>query len=407
MASRRRLLEHLAAVSSALGLTGCARLLRQRGTSYGGELPPNPRAGDLPGRQHAWNDVLRRDSTGNVLAPRHHRVLLLDLDVDPSDDTAKTIERAMRSLEGAYVWSPDGLLHMLAWGSAYFERIGRLGPSPVRKPRVLSRTDNPVLQEFDAALVLASDVPSHLAATERAMFGNRQTLGDDDVTARLGDVFSVAVRRTGFIGEGLPAAHTDAEGIPREIPDEVSMFTGFFSGRRNTQASEGRVTIQDGRYAEGTTMHLSHLTESLDDWWTALDDDGRVARMFSPEFSPDDVADFASDVPFSDAVREHAQEFGVVGHHEKVARARENGRPIVLRRDFNTVDGGQAGVHFLSLQRELSDFEKTRRAMNGWYLRDDHPDVTDRSNNGLLNFISVASRANFYVPPRAERALPS
>lgn len=184
------------------------------------------------------------------------------------------------------------------------------------------------------------------------------------------------------------------------------MFTGFFSGFAKTQATEDRVTIQHGDHAGGTTLHVSHLRESLDDWWDGLDEEGRVARMFSPEFSPADVSAFTDDVPFSDAVREHASEFGVVGHQEKVARAREDGVPILLRRDFNTVDGGRAGVHFLSLQRSLADFRKTRRAMNGWYIRDDHPSITDRTNNGLLEFITVVSRANFYVPPRDERAFP-
>jgi hypothetical protein len=78
----------------------------------------------------------------------------------------------------------------------------------------------------------------------------------------------------------------------------------------------------------------------------------------------------------------------------------------VLRRDFNTVDGGRAGLHFVSFQRRLADFRKTRKAMNGWYVRDDSPAITDRKNNGLLNFITVRSRANFYVPPRDGRSFP-
>jgi len=44
--------------------------------------------------------------------------------------------------------------------------------------------------------------------------------------------------------------------------------------------------------------------------------------------------------------------------------------------------------------------------MNGWYLRDEHSQVTDRKNNGLLEFITVQSRANFYVPPRNGRSFP-
>ncbi|WP_211609234.1 DUF7405 family protein [Halogranum amylolyticum] len=341
------------------------------------------------------------------MSPRHHRVLLLDLTTAPSNQAARTVELAIRTIEAAYEWAPSGLLHSLAWGTKYYSRIGRLGAAPISRPRVLSRTDNPELLSFDAALVLASDVPSHLTAVDAAMFGTRPSLEGEPVDHRLDDVFEVVSRRTGFVGEGLPAAHADVEGVPPgSPPEEAPLFTGFFSGLTKTQATEDRVTIERGEYAGGTTMHLAHLRESLDRWWEGLDESDRVARMFSPEFSPDDVARFTDEVPFADAVREHAQEFGIVGHHEKVARARENGRPIILRRDFNTVDGGQAGLHFLSLQRSLEDFRKTRRAMNGWYLRDDHPSVTDRENNGLLNFITVSSRANFYVPPRDRRAFP-
>ncbi|MFB6206772.1 MAG: hypothetical protein ABEJ05_09645 [Haloglomus sp.] len=405
MTSRRAVLGRLAAVAGSVGLSGCAQFLASRAEAPTVDLPPNPRAAALPTRQHAWGETLRTDADGNRLSPRHHRVLLLDLAADPDDDAARTVERAMRTLEAAYDWGPEGLLHMLAWGSAYFERLGRLDDSPVRRPKVLSRTDDPDLLAFDAALVLASDVPSHLTAADAAMFGRRETLAGESIGARLGDVFSVAARRTGFMGEGLPAAHADAEGVPDAVPEDAPMFTGFFSGRSRTQASEDRVTIADGTYAGGTTMHLSHLREDLGEWW-AMADDERLARMFSPDTASEEVAEFERAVPVEGDAREDASEHGVVGHFQKVARARRDGEPLLLRRDFNTVDGGGPGLHFLSLQRDLADFARTRRAMNGWYLRDDHPDITDRENNGLLNFITVTSRANFYVPPRDRRAFP-
>ena len=405
MSSRRSVLGTLGSLCGTLGLSGCAQVLG-RPTTTSADLPPNPHAAELPDRQHAWDDALRADRHGNPLPPRHNRVLLLDLAVDPDEEATRTVERAMRTLEDAYEWGPDGLFHMLAWGSNYFERDGRLDAAPVRQPRVISRTDEPELLAFDAAVVLASDVSSHLAAAESALRGDRETLNGEPVDANLGDVFTVRARRTGFIGEGLPAAHTDAEGVPTDaVPEAAPLFTGFFSGRRGTQASEDRVTIVEGPYAGGTTMHLSHLRESLSEWW-GMSDAERVARMFSADFDPEDVAEFGSTVPFEGDVADRVADQGVAGHHEKVARAREDGEPLVLRRDFNTVDGGQAGVHFLSLQASLADFEKTRRAMNGWYLRDDHEDVTDRTNNGLLNFITVTSRANFYVPPRSARAFP-
>ncbi|MEF8782801.1 MAG: hypothetical protein V5A39_07355 [Haloarculaceae archaeon] len=404
MASRRGLLQRLAALSGAAGLAGCSGLLGRQTTAPVADLQPNPLADELPDRQHAWDDTLPTDADGNHLAPRHYRVLLLDLDEDPTEAAAATVERAMRTLESAYDYGPDGLLHMLAWGTTYFDRLGSLDSSPIRRPKVLSRTDNPDLRSYDAALVLATNVPSHLSAADGAMFGTRSSLKGVTVDETLGEVFSVTRRKTGFLGEGLPAEHAAVEGVPSDVSGDAPMFTGFFSGRARTQAGEGRITISDGPHAGGTTMHLSHLTESLGTWWNMATED-RVARMFSSEFSPEDVAELGQSMPFADAVREHASD-GDVGHWEKVRRAREDGKPLLLRRDFNTTDGRQAGVHFLSLQRQLEDFEKTRDAMNGWWLREEHSDLKDRANNGILEFITVVSRANFYVPPRSERVFP-
>ena len=407
MTTRRAVLQRLAVLSGAAGLTGCSRMLDPGPGEGVPGLAANPHADALPETQFGQTEFLPTDSAGNPLAPQYHRVLLLSLDVAPSNEAARTVERSMRTLEAAFEWAPDGLLHMLAWGTDYFERIDALERAPIEHPEVLSRTDDPDLLSFDAALVLESDTPSHLTAVENALFGDRDELNGEPVEVRLGDVFSVSARRTGFMGEGLPREHAHAEGIPTgALSAEDPMFTGFFSGRKGTQASEDRVAIRDGPFAGGTTMHLSHLTEDLDRWWNDFNVPDRVAHMFASDVSPEDVTDFAGTVPFDDAVREHAQEEGRVGHHEKVARAREDGEPVVLRRDFNTVDGGQAGVHFLALQRDLADFRKTRKAMNGWYLRDEHPAITDRKNNGLLEFITVQSRANFYVPPRKARSFP-
>ncbi|MFC7175531.1 DUF7405 family protein [Halosegnis marinus] len=400
MASRRRLLSRVAAAVGISSLAGCT------GSEPSLDLPPNPRADSLPALQHDWVGGMRTDEHGNPLLPRFHRVLMLDATAPIDDALRERVERACRALEAAYDWSSADLLHTWAWGTGYFEKQGSLGRAPIRRPRVLSRTDDPDLRSFDAALVLASDTESHLTATEAALFGDRDTLGGAPVEAPLGDLFDRRRRVTGFMGEGLPAAHADAEGIPEGAPlDGAPGFMGFRSGRVRTQASLDRVTKSGGRWDGGTTMHLSHLTFSLDGWY-AMDMPDRVARMFSPDVTPEEAETYDTDVPFADAVREHARDYGVVGHTEKMARARENGEPILLRRDFNTVDGGRAGLHFLSYQRSLADFETARDAMNGWWLRDDHPSITDRQNNGLLNFVTVRSRANFYVPPRARRATP-
>jgi hypothetical protein len=405
MVSRRRIVARLAGAASAVGLSGCTQVLtRTGGTEL--DLPPNPRADELPARQHAFDDRLRTDEHGNSLPPRHHTLLLLDLRSPPTVEHARTVERAMRSLEAAFDWAPDGLFARLAWGSNYFDRLGELGRSPVEHPQVLSRTDEPALQRFDAMLALSSDEREHLRRAERAMF-HGDDLPGTAVADRLGSVLRRVGRRTGFVGSGLPAAHADAEGISEDLPidEEAPLFTGFKSSRRGTQASEDRVTIEEGPFAGGTTVHLSRLRLSLSEWFSLASGE-RAARMFSPGTSTEDAESFGTDVPFADAVRAHAPEEGVVGPHEKVARTRRDGEPIVLRRDFNTVDGSNPGLHFLSLQSSLADFRDTRKAMNGWYLRDESEAITDRRNNGILNFVDVAARSNFYLPPREDRAFP-
>jgi hypothetical protein len=409
MRSRRYILTRLASAASTVGLAGCSRsILPTTGADLG--LPPNPR--EFPERQHAQESFLRTDGDGNPIIPRHHAVFLLELNAPPTAESARTVERAMRTIEAAYEWRPEGLFHMLAWGPSYFETLDMLDAAPVRRPKNHSRTDDPRLEDFAAALVLSSDVPSRLRAVERAMFGSASSIEGEPVDHRLGEVFTLAGKRTGFIGKGLPAEHTDAEGIPEDasIPEHAPMFMGFRSGLKETQASEDAVTIEEGllddRFAGGTTMALTHFQQSLSEWFRGLDDADRAARMFAPEFSPEDVTGFADSVPFSDRVREHAAEHDIVGHHEKVAQARADGSPLLLRRDFNTTDGGRAGVHFLSLQASIDDFVETRRAMNGWYVRDDSEAITDRNNNGILEFITEVATTNFYVPPRADRAFP-
>jgi hypothetical protein len=77
-----------------------------------------------------------------------------------------------------------------------------------------------------------------------------------------------------------------------------------------------------------------------------------------------------------------------------------------LRRDFNTVDGGQAGLHFVSLQRTIEDFMRTRTAMNAGSAQLQNPAISATVNNGVTEFIFVLKRANYVVPPRAQRSFP-
>ncbi|HUN77434.1 MAG TPA: hypothetical protein VMU32_00780 [Solirubrobacteraceae bacterium] len=185
------------------------------------------------------------------------------------------------------------------------------------------------------------------------------------------------------------------------------LFMGFKSGLRGNQASEDDVTIATGPFAQGTTMQASYMRLRLESWYGELDEDERVARMYAPQVTPEQARRFTTEAGgdprgFGEAV----SRYGVVGHSQAMARVRRHGRPLMIRRDFDTVDGGQAGLHFVSLQRSIADFVKTREAMNASSAQLQNPSITDTVNNGVNEFIFVLRRGNYILPPRALRSFP-
>jgi len=395
MLDRRRFLVGAAAAAGlALGGGGLAleRLL-------GGSRPERPLPGapsGLPASQHAWNAALARDEHGNPVAPRFHRLLLADLDGRPGGGDVRRLEAALRMLERTYAWRPTGLLFLVGWGPRYFERT--LGiRSPVERPRPLSAFELPTLDDYDLCVHLACDDEPRIVAAAQAL---RSTAGP---------ILGWGETRTGFVGARLPASHHDVSGIPsgRPVPASAPLYMGFKSGYRHNQASEEAVTIREGALAGGTTMHVSRMRLSLDSWYGLLDEQDRVARMFAPQVTPAQVADFETDAPsHPNLLDAAARRYGVVGHAQAAARARRNGKPRILRRDFDTTDDGVAGLHFVSLQRTIEDFVATRTAMNAARSSYINPAITDTVNNGINEFIFVTHRANYAVPSRAQRAFP-
>jgi hypothetical protein len=78
---------------------------------------------------------------------------------------------------------------------------------------------------------------------------------------------------------------------------------------------------------------------------------------------------------------------------------------VILRRDFDSTDGGQAGLHFLSIQESIADFAATKAMMNGTDVADESA-VGQSVNNGILQYMTVERRGNYLLPPRDLRALP-
>ncbi|GAA0235201.1 DUF7405 family protein [Haladaptatus pallidirubidus] len=409
---RREFMKAAVAIGGSAALSACL----DRGGMPDVKQGPDDLSG-LPKRQHAWNRFLATDDHDNDVAARHQVLLFLNYagadDATPSQAERETVESAFRSLERAYQRSHDGLLFSVGYSPSYFARFGAVDVLP--KPKALASFEDPELDEQDAIVHLASDHAELVLAVEEALLGDREELNGVSVTG-LSDVFEKSNRRTGFVGDGLPAEHQDVSGIPdsKPVPEESPLYMGFKSGFRKNQASEDRVTIRDGPFAGGTTQHVSKISLHLDQWYEQDSRDQRVAKMFCPvhaeegrvEGAGDNLGDSSGmDDDCIGQVKEHARKRGMVGHSQKSASARKDDSPLILRRDFDSTDGGEAGLHFVAVQRTISNFEDTRKAMNGDDLAG-NSSVGQRVNNGILQYMTVECRGNFLVPPRSLRSLP-
>ncbi|GAB3663538.1 DUF7405 family protein [Halopiger thermotolerans] len=428
---RRDYLRALVAAGGATALSACLEVVDEEDGEP--DVPTGTTDPEsLPDRQHAWNDALATDDDGNVRPPEHHVLVALSLrdgaleggdsgaDGDSDEaadpiaaDARETTEAALRTLERAYEWSNDGLVFTLGYAPAYFDRFDASLPDAVDlpSPEALTPQEAPRFDEFDALLHLASDRPEVVLEAEEGLFGERERLNGLAVETDLAGVFERLEdrRRTGFVGAGLPAEHTDVPGVPESVPEEASFFMGFRSGFQASQATEDRVTIESGPFAGATTQHVESLEINLEQWFRQENHTQRVSKLFSREHAEENlVGDVGEKLTTTngltperiDATNDDAREHNVVGHAQKAARAREDGEPPLLRRDFNTVDGDRPGVHFLALQRGIGDFVRTREAMTGADL-----DVP-MANNGIRHYIFVDRRGNYLVPPRSLRALP-
>jgi hypothetical protein len=360
----------------------------------------------LPSRQFAWGATLQTDQYGNTIAPTHDRLLMFDVIGRPTPQYARVLESTLRELEHTFPWGPSGLLFTAGWGPAYFRLVGT--DSPIPDARALSDFELPAIDHYHLCLHLACDDEGRLRDIEAALVHGAALPGVHR-SLSLASILSWRETRAGFTGAGLPAAHQHVGGIPPGDPVSAStpLFMGFKSNLKRNQATEDDVAITAGPYADGTTMHVSYMRLRLDSWYQDLGQDGRIARMYAPQVSPRQAAAFTTDAESDPQLLNQAiRRYGVIGHAQTSARARRKGRPIILRRDFNTVDGGQAGLHFVSVQRTIADFVTTRTAMNAASAQLENPAIGDTVNNGINEFIFVLKRANYIVPARPDRSFP-
>jgi hypothetical protein len=403
--SRRKYLKGLVAVGGTAALAAC---LDEESSV---EIPTGDPAA-VPERQHAWNAVLSDDNE-NIAPARHHVLLSLTLARDPTRDDRERFERALETLERAYEWSHEGLLFTVGYTPRYFERVGW---NSLPEPTALTEFESPEFEDGDCQIHLASDHSQAVLAAEEALLGEIETINGVEVETDIGDLVDSRERLTGFVGPGLPAEHQDTPGVPDSEPihEEAPFFMGFRSGFEESQASEDRVTIEDGPFAGGTTRHVESLSIDLRQWYEQDSQFQRVAKLFSHEHAAEGlVGEYGEKLDESNGLTaeriantlEDARQHGVVGHAQKAARAREDGEPLLLRRDFNTTDDDRPGLHFLSVQREIEEFVSVREAMAGADIAEDSA-VGSITNNGILQYLTVRRRGNYLLPPRDLRAFP-
>jgi len=427
--SRRDFVHAAVAIGGASALSAC--LDRERTSTETDEngMPDLP-TGDpesVPERQHSWAEYVLSDEHGNPKFPEYQSFQFLDCTAEgvPSEEDRETVESAFQSLEEAFHWGAGadaeraffhkGIFFTISYSPKYFDRFEAELPDSVDLPPVESVLDtldesSSVADDYDAVLHLATDYPEVLLATELALSGERDTINGVEMDDHLGDVFDRRERRAGFVGTGLPAEKLDDDRISGDAPQSM----GFKSGLLDNLPSEDRVTIQKGPFAESTTHHISQLRIDVDSWYDR-DFDERVERMYSPHHEPEEVGEAGKEVASSSGVTEKmadrtgqvAKEQGVVGHSQKLARARdEDFTPRLLRRgDFNGEHPEGAVLNFGSLHRTIEDLVTTLRAMYEIDFGDDEATL-DEEDDGILADIETAARGTYLMPPRRLRALP-
>ncbi len=382
------------------------------------ERGSDPRRGtetpeSLPRRQHAWRDGLEEDTDGDLEPPEHNVLLHLDLREELSTDAATEVENAFRTLEQAYEWSPRGLLFTVGYSHSYFDQVDV--DSPVPEPEPLAGFEDPDLDGFDAVVHLASGHAAAVLEAEAALNGEAEDVNGVPVTSSLEDVFTVEERRTGWMGDGAPRRGISPAPSGRRVPDDYPDTMGFKSPVDGTQASEDRITIGSGEYEGGTTQQVSMMFVDTPKWHSQ---DGRwqqEAKIYSPLHAERELVEGAggnlSPDPMElldrtdDELVRHANEYGVVGHAQKMARVRRDDEALITTRSFGATVRGHRVFHCVALQESISDFVETREAMNGFDVSRD-TQVGVRSNNGILQYLQMQNRGNYLLPPRSNRALP-
>jgi len=450
--TRRRFIAGGAA--AALGAAGVYELVDQ----LAGSGPTRP-AGRLLPEQHLLEGIriVRQDGVEVLVPPLHHQVVTARIAADPASlaDEQHELEKVLAGLEDDYVATPAGLGITVAWGTPYFERFVSAAarrylphdrradvPALLEARRFPSDSTQTVLEDNDVAILLRSDVRAHIVDA----LGRLRKLPFLEVTSL----------RRGFAGGGfeggtsLPKLMAMSANVPAAalIPHDSELFLGFISTQRAAFGpgkianfeTLGYVDLRGSDYfANGTHLHLSHVTEDLEAWYINFDFGERVTTAFRPGLSVRPNAQVVAQGPEqaqteADVVHDFKRS-GRIGHSASIqvtSRLQADavgadgtrypkGTAIPIRADFNTLDnpfefssrpaeleqGPQTGIHFLVFNPSSDDFNRNRLAMDGVFPGGVKLPLFPRSRSqGFNSILATTHRQNFLVPPRRHRSFP-
>jgi hypothetical protein len=429
-----------------------------------------------PAEQHLLRNVavLQENGVEVVVPPMHHQIVTAKLDAEvvrrELRDAQRALEQALARLDATYLPTPSGLGLTIGWGRPYFrEHVRRLAdgrrfPSYLPLDRRASRAvgkaqsalldsvrfpsdpDDVRLEQNDVRILLRSDTLRHITAATKSLF---------DDTKGLLHITSI---RRGFVGGRLGAPSLPKQMAMRArlpaaelIPDTAQLFLGFTSSQKQALGPELIANLETlpgltdqwprGYFRHGTTMHLSHLHEDLETWYTSFSYERRVWATFAPGLSVADgtqtVNQGPSAIETENDVAYDAVNFKLVGHSGAIQPASRlsgevvdnygihtpAGTSVIQRADFNTLDNPffwssrpavdrmaaapAAGLHFVAFAATSDSFHRARLAMDGRYGGRSRTPFTPRSEEqGMNSVLHTTHRQNFLVPPRRSRSFP-
>jgi hypothetical protein len=461
--TRRKLIG--SAGAAALSAAGIYELVDRLGTA-----PARRSTYALPPEQHLLDGVrvVMQQGVEVVVPPLHHQVVTAKVGVatDPQDLRAAqgALEETLRELERRYEPTPAGLGVTVAWGLPYFRRYvsgpaARYLPVDTRASKAKGRPVRAVidairfpsdpkatiLERNDVAFLLRSDSREHIENAAKELFEH------------LGAFHTTSIRK-GFAGGGfgggqsLPKRMAMAAGIPGAnlIPDHSELFLGFTSTQKQGLGPARIANLEtlgysdggrDGYFRQGTTMHLSHITEDLESWYINFDFAERAATTFRPGLKVKPgamtVRQAPKDVVSAEQNADDYRRDGRIGHSAAIQTASRlqhdvvgadgtrypKGTAIPHRADFNTLDnpffwsaspdrdgmkpGPAAGLHFVVFNPTSDDFHRGRLAMDGVLPDGTKLEFTPRARGqGFNSVLTTTHRQNFLVPPRRYRSFP-